>query len=239
VIDERRDGAVTWLTFTRPEALNAFTIAGYRDLRIALQRLASDEDTRVVVLTGSGRAFSVGADRSLLQGPLPEDQRRYGGEEFAALLDSLSTFEKPLFAAVNGLSVGLGATMLLYCDVILLAETARLRMPFTALGLVPEAGSSALLPARVRWADAMWAMLSSEWIDATAAYEMGLAWRVVPDGDLLSETAAAAAVLASLDPKSVGATKRLLIEGRREVAQKANDREMVEMRALLGRREID
>jgi enoyl-CoA hydratase/carnithine racemase len=233
VIDERRDGAVTWLTFTRPENLNAFTVAGYRELRLALQRLSSDDATRAVILTGSGRAFSVGADRSLLMGPLPEDERRDGAEEFAALLDALSTFEKPLLAAVNGLSVGLGATMLLYCDVILVAETARLRMPFTALGLVPEAGSSALLPARTRWADAMWAMLSSEWIDATAAHRMGLAWKVVPDGELLSETAAAAHVLVALDPASVSATKRLMTDGRHQAARLANEREMVEMRALF------
>jgi enoyl-CoA hydratase/carnithine racemase len=235
MIDEHRDGATTWLTFTRPENLNAFTIAAYRELRIALQRAESDDATRAVVFTGRGRAFSVGADRSLLSGLLPDEQRRYAGEEFAALLDTLSTFSKPLFAAVNGLSVGLGATMLLYCDVILVAETARLRMPFTALGLVPEAGSSALLPARTRWADAMWAMLSSEWIDATAAHQMGLAWKVVPDDELLRETAAAAQVLAALDPKSVSATKRLMIEGRQQAARMANEREMVEMHALLNR----
>ena len=235
MIDERRDGATTWLTFTRPENLNAFTVEGYTELRIALQRLASDDTTRAVVLTGSGRAFSVGADRSLLTGPLPEAQRRYGGEEFAALLDTLSAFEKPLLAAVNGLSVGLGATMLLYCDVILVAESARLRMPFTALGLVPEAGSSALLPNRARWADAMWAMLSSEWIDAAAAHQMGLAWKVVADGELIRETDAAAEILTALDPKSVSATKRLMTEGRHQAARMANEREMVEMRALLKR----
>lgn len=235
MIDERRDGATTWLTFTRPENLNAFTIEGYTELRIALQRLSSDDDTRAVVLTGTGRAFSVGADRSLLSGSMPEEQRRSGGGEFAALLDTLSTFSKPLFAAVNGLAVGLGATMLLYCDVILVAETARLRMPFTALGLVPEAGSSALFSARVRWADSMWAMLSSEWIDATAAHQMGLAWKVVADSELIGETAAAARVLTELDPKSVSATKRLMTEGRHEAARRANEREMVEMRALLER----
>jgi enoyl-CoA hydratase/carnithine racemase len=233
VIDEQRDGATTWLTFTRPEALNAFTVEGYTELRIALQRVASDDETRVAVLTGSGRAFSVGADRSLLTGSLPETQRASAGAEFKLLLDVLATFEKPLFAAVNGLSVGFGATMLLFCDVIIVAEAARLRMPFTALGLVPEAGSSALLPARVRWADSMWAMLSSEWIDATAAHQMGLAWKVVPDADLRAQTAAAAQVLAALDPTSVSATKRLMTEGRHRDVRLAYDRELEAMHALF------
>jgi enoyl-CoA hydratase/carnithine racemase len=233
MIDERRDGATAWLTFTRPENLNAFTIAGYTELRIALQRLASDDAVRAVVLTGNGRAFSVGADRSLLTGSLPEAERLSAGAEFKLLLDVLATFEKPLFAAVNGLSVGFGATLLLFCDVILFAETARLRMPFTALGLVPEAGSSALFPARVRWADSMWAMLSSEWIDASAAHQMGLAWKVVPDADLTAQTAAAANVLTVLDPTSVTATKRLMTEGRQRDARLAYDRELEAMHTLL------
>ena len=233
MIDERRDGATAWLTFTRPENLNAFTIAGYTELRIALQRLASDDAVRAVVLTGNGRAFSVGADRSLLTGSLPEAERLSAGAEFKLLLDVLATFEKPLFAAVNGLSVGFGATLLLFCDVILFAETARLRMPFTALGLVPEAGSSALFPARVRWADSMWAMLSSEWIDASAAHQMGLAWKVVPDADLTAQTAAAANVLTALDPTSVSATKRLMTQGRQRDARLAYDRELEAMHTLL------
>jgi enoyl-CoA hydratase/carnithine racemase len=235
MIDERRDGATAWLTFTRPENLNAFTVEGYTELRMTLQRMASNDTVRAVVLTGSGRAFSVGADRSLLTGSLPETERASAGAEFKLLLDVLATFEKPLFAAVNGLSVGFGATLLLFCDVILVAETARLRMPFTALGLVPEAGSSALFPARVRWADSMWAMLSSEWIDATAAHRMGLAWKVVPDAELTAQTAAAAHVLTALDPTSVSATKRLMTEGRHRDARLAYDRELEAMHALLGR----
>lgn len=235
MIDERRDGATAWLTFTRPENLNAFTVEGYTELRITLQRMASDDAVRAVVLTGSGRAFSVGADRSLLTGSLPEAERASAGAEFKLLLDVLAAFEKPLFAAVNGLSVGFGATLLLFCDVILFAETARLRMPFTALGLVPEAGSSALFPARVRWADSMWAMLSSEWIDASAAHRMGLAWKVVPDAELTAQTAAAAQVLTALDPTSVSATKRLMTEGRHRDTRLAYDRELEAMHALLGR----
>ena len=233
MIEERRDGATAWLTFTRPEALNAFTVAGYRELRLVLQRLSSDDATRVVVLTGSGRAFSVGADRSLLDGSSSAAERADASAEFTALLDVLANFDKPLFAAVNGLSVGFGCTALLYCDVILVAETARLRMPFTALGLVPEAGSSVLLPARTRWADAMWAMLSSEWIDSATAYEMGLAWRVVPDAELVSQTATAADTLAVLDPRSVAATKRLMTADRHRDVQAAISREIEAMGALF------
>jgi enoyl-CoA hydratase/carnithine racemase len=235
VVDEEREGYTTWLALNRPERLNAFTAQGYRELRIALERGSADDSTRVVVLTGRGRAFSVGADRSLLDPKSTATERENAGDEFFRLLEVLASFNKPLFGAVNGLAVGFGATMLLYCDIVLVAETARLRLPFTELGIVPEAGSSALLPARVGWADAMWTMLSSEWFDASEALRMGLAWRVVPDCDLRQETSSAAATVAARDPLAVAATKRLMIDGRVEAARRGIAREVQELRALSER----
>lgn len=232
MLEQRRDGTISWLTLHRPERLNAFTAHGYRALRTALQRLVGDDTTRIVVLTGHGRAFSVGADRSLLDGAASAGERQQAGEEFLGLLEVLRTFDKPLFAAVNGLAVGFGATLLLYCDVVLLAETARLRLPFTALGIVPEAGSSALLPTQGRWTDAMWAVLSSEWMDAATAVQTGLALRVVPDSELLLQIRQAAAAVAAHDPRAVAATKRLMVSGRTAAAQLAIERELDEMRIL-------
>lgn len=232
MLEEGRDGTVAWLTLHRPERLNAFTARGYRALRIALQRLVGDDTTRVVVLTGHGRAFSVGADRSLLDGTASTGERQQAGEEFLRLLEVLRSFDKPLFAAVNGLAVGFGATLLLYCDVVLVAETALLRLPFTALGIVPEAASSALLPAQGRWAEAMWAVLSSEWMDAATAVQTGLALRAVPHSDLLPQIRQAAAVVAAHDPRAIAATKRLMTSGRAAAAQLAIERELDEMRIL-------
>lgn len=232
MLQERRDGAVAWLIFDRPERLNAFTGTGYQELRVALERLAHDDAARVVVLTGRGRAFSAGADRTLLDAASPDSERQHAGEEFFRLLAVLGGFEKPLLAAVNGVAVGFGCTLLLYCDLVLMAETARLRLPFTALGIVPEAGSSALLPARMRWADAMWAMLSSEWIDAAAAFQTGLAWRVIPDAEFIEQVSSAAALISTRDPNAVAATKRLMTNGRRDAALDAISREIKEMQAL-------
>lgn len=225
---------ITWLTFDRPERLNAFTGADYRDLRVAIERAVDDQATRVIVLTGTGRAFSAGADRSLLDGTASSTDRELAATEFGAMLEAVGGCEKPIVVAVNGLAIGIGCTVLLYCDLVLVAESARLRLPFTALGIVPEAGSSTLLPARARWGDTAWAMLSSEWLDAPAALALGLAWRVVPDAGLLEEAAATAATIAALDPAAVAATKRLLIAGRAAAARSAMEREMVELAALLG-----
>jgi enoyl-CoA hydratase/carnithine racemase len=228
---------VTWLRFERPERLNAFTVDGYRDLRVELESSAADPGVHAVVLTGDGRAFSVGADRSLLDGATTEAAAGGldAGAEFERLVTVLSTFPKPLIAAVNGLAVGFGCTMLLHCDLVVAASSARLRMPFTSLGIAPEAASSALLPGRVRWDEAMWAMLSSEWIEADEAQQIGLVWRVVADDELASETAAVAATLARLDPAAMVATKRLLTTGRREVVRAAHEREIAAMAALIAR----
>lgn len=232
--ERSRDG-VTWLTFDRPEALNAFTAAAYADVRAAIERLTADPGTRAIVLTGNGRAFSAGADRSLVDGTATADDRARAADEFAAMFDAIDRCDTPILAAVNGVAVGVGCTLLLHCDLVLLAESARLRLPFTALGIVPEAGSSALLPARARWADTVWAMLSSEWMDAAAAHAMGLAWRVVADAELEARTGEAAATLAALDPAAVAATKRLLTAGRADVVRAAMDRELEAMRSLHDR----
>jgi enoyl-CoA hydratase/carnithine racemase len=233
------DEGVAWLILDRPEQLNAFDGGDYRDLRVALERSSADSSIRAIVLTGNGRAFSAGAHRSLLDGSASPSQLQLASTEFNEMLDVLGRFDKPLIAAVNGVAVGIGCTVLLYCDLVVMNETARLRLPFTALGIVPEAGSSVLLPARARWPDAVWAMLSSEWIDAQKAYDMGIAWRVVPDSKLAATAAEAASAIAALDPAAVSATKRLLTAGRADTARAAIDRELAEMAALFGRGETN
>lgn len=220
-IGERRDHDVVWLTFQHPERLNSFTADAYRDLHLALARLDADPQVHVVVLTGTGRAFSAGADRSLLTRDGDRTDQQRAGMEFDRLLEALAGFEKPLFAAVNGLAVGFGATLLLYCDVVIAAAGARFRFPFTSLGLVPEAGSSVLLPARMRWADAMWSVLSSEWLDAVDAERAGLVWRVVADEELAAATTSAAHQVAAQNPNAVRESKRLLTAGRAQAVKAA------------------
>jgi enoyl-CoA hydratase/carnithine racemase len=100
--------------------------------------------------------------------------------------------------------------------------------------MVPEAGSSALLPKRMLWPDAIWYTLSSEWISATTALRAGLVWRVVAEPDLISETSSAAATLSALDPKAVRATKRVMTAGRAQLIKEATSREMEEMAELFG-----
>jgi enoyl-CoA hydratase/carnithine racemase len=229
---ELRSG-VLWLTFDRPERLNSFTTSDYRDLQVAL-RDASGARAGCIVLTGVGRAFSAGADRSLVDGTATPAELEAAGQAFGDLLETLGSCSTPVLAAVNGLAVGFGCTLLLHCDLVVLAASARLRTPFTALGIAPEAASSVLLPGRVRRPDAVWMLLSSEWVDAPLAASMGLAWKVVPDDDLAQETQLAAETLATLDLDAVAATKRLLAHGQADLVRAAIERETAAMRSLRG-----
>jgi enoyl-CoA hydratase/carnithine racemase len=239
VLRQESLNGVLWLTLDRPERLNAFTVSDYRSLTAAMAAAGDDDATRVVILTGTGRAFSAGADRSLFTERLDATESRQVQEDFRSMLIALGECDKPVIAAVNGLAVGLGATILLHCDLVILSASARLRFPFTELGLAPEAASSVLLPARVGWSEAAWLLLSGEWIDAERARDIGLAWRVVPDDEFAAAVAETGTTLATLDPASIGATKRLLLHGRRDLVDAALDREGAAMRALRAPRARD
>src|SRR5437016_5667612 len=139
------DDAVRLITFNEPATRNAFTASGYDAFADALQAAGRDPDVAVAVVTGAGRAFSSGARLELLRGPRAHE---FAEPEvsFDRLVDALTGFPKPLVAAVNGAAVGFGMTMLVHFDLVLAADDARFQAPFTRLGLVPEAGSSYLLP---------------------------------------------------------------------------------------------
>jgi len=181
---------VRLLTLDRPEALNAFDNALYDATAAALNEAAADDEVAVVVITGSGRAFSAGQDLVEMAelaagmgipGPEAEPESLKGVVSgFPGLLDALQSFPKPLMAAVNGLGLGIGFTMLAHCDLVLIAEGARLKTPFTSLGVAPEAASSLLFPVRMGWQQAARVLFTSDWISAAEAVELGIALRVCP-----------------------------------------------------------
>jgi len=154
------------LTLDRPDALNAFNEALYAATAEALREAAGDPGVAVLLGTGTGRAFSAGTDvvemAALASGPIEEG----AGSGFPALVDELVAFPKPLVCAVNGLALGIGATMLGLADLVLMSSEARVRCPFTALAVAPEAASSTTFPLLMGRQAASWALLSSEWLSA-------------------------------------------------------------------------
>src|SRR5262245_35439280 len=222
---------VRLVTFRRPEARNAFDTALYTGVATALDDAASRDDVAVVVLTGEGTAYSAGqdlAEMGRLGNPSDRDevtQDEADAHGFRRFIGAIETFPKPIVAAVNGVAVGLGTTMLPYCDIVLASATARFRLPFASLGVVPEAGSTYTLPVVMGWQAAARAFYTAEWIDAEQALSTGLASKVCSPESLLDEALGVARAIARMPVVSLVETKRLLLATRLDAARAARARE--------------
>lgn len=225
---------VRTLVLDRPDALNAFNEALYDATAQALLDAAADPDVAVVLLTGAGRAFSAGTDLLEMHRMATDPSFERGTHGFLGLVDALVDFPKPLVVAVNGLGLGIGATILGFADLAFMADQARLKCPFTSLGVAPEAASSYLLPALVGRQNAAWALLSAEWISAHEALEMGLVWRVCTAEHLLPTAREHATLLARRPISSLVAVKRTMTEPHRAAIRAARDRENAAFAELMG-----
>ena len=205
VLVSRTDG-VCQLRLNRPEKRNAITLAMYDTLWDAVVRAEGDDSVRAILLSGAGASFTAGNDlNDFVNGP-PLDNE-HGAARFIRLLPKI---RKVLIAAVHGSTVGIGVTLLLHCDLVLAARSARLSMPFVKLGLVPEAASSLLLPRLIGHQRAAELLLLGTAIDSSTAFNIGLVNRVVEDDLLLEEARALARTVAEQPPGALRATKQLL-----------------------------
>ena len=224
----RDEGRVRVITIDRPEVLNAMNKAVFASIRDALEDAATDRGVAVVVITGAGRAFSSGHD---MTGDLDLDD----DGDFAPMLRRLTTFPKPLIAAVNGLAIGVGMTLLAHCDLVLMADDARMRTPFPQLGAAPEAGSSFTFASRMGWQNAAHVLMSGRWFSAAQCLEMRFVWKVSEPGSLVADTMAVAAEIAANPIPSLVATKQLMLaSGRDTEALAAHGREMKVYAHLIG-----
>lgn len=203
-----RRGHVCEVRLNRPEKRNALTAAMYECLIEALTEAEADEETRVLLLSGEGACFTGGNDlKDFLNVPdvIGTDH------VIARFLGALSGFGKILIAAAHGPTVGIGATLLLHCDlVIAAARSTRIITPFVQLGVVPEAASTLLLPRLIGHPRAAEMFFLGEPLDAATAREWGLINRVVDDERLMEEARALADAAARQPPGAVRATKRLM-----------------------------
>ncbi|MGN6782849.1 MAG: enoyl-CoA hydratase/isomerase family protein [Marmoricola sp.] len=228
------DSRVRTLTLHRPAALNAFNEALYDAVADALLAAAEDPGVAVVLLTGAGRAFCAGTDLREMHRMATDPDFVRGRHGFPGFLDALAAFPKPLVVAVNGLGVGIGATILGFADVALIAADARLRCPFTSLGVAPEAASSFLLPLLLGRQEAAWMLLSAEWVDATEAQRIGLVREICPPEELLATARSRARLLARRPIASLCAVKETMLAPLRDGIAAARDRENAAFAALLG-----
>jgi len=185
---EARAGFVLTLCLNRPAQKNAFNTVQWRELRDAMREAKADDSVRVVLITGAGGAFSAGQDLSeMAQAPAAGgSSASTGAHPFGEFLDELCAFDKPLIAAVNGVAVGIGLTILLHCDFAYVAEGVRLRAPFVTLGVVPEAAASHLLPFVVGWRNAIELLYGDGWLSAERAVQIGLANQLCAPAELMA-----------------------------------------------------
>lgn len=198
------EGQVLTLSFNRPEKMNALNRSMYSDLAKALNDAAGDFAVRAVIITGEGEHFTAGNDIVDFMNNPPTSE----SSEVAQFLAALLEFPKPLLAAVRGNAIGVGTTMLLHCDVVVAAPTAKFSMPFASLGLVPEAGSSLLFPQLVGYQRAAKIFMTGESFTTEAAVEMGLVAGV--DADPLALAKKIAEQIAQQPPQAIINTKALL-----------------------------
>jgi enoyl-CoA hydratase/carnithine racemase len=233
-----RAGAIATLTLNRPDRLNALNTALLVGLRDAMQELAADDSLHAVIITGAGRAFCAGADLSDMSGFTErsgDDPKRTSVRSvFDDLEEAFEAFPKPLIAAVNGLGVGFGFTLLGYCDHVFVAEGARLRTPFSQLGLCPEASASYTFPMRMGWAEASRALLMGEWFSAEEVVASGLAQQVVAPNRLMETAREFAGRYAQCPLQSLRATKALMLAAHLPHIRAAREAENAKMRELLG-----
>jgi enoyl-CoA hydratase/carnithine racemase len=200
------DAGVFTITINRPKKKNSLSVAMYESLSRAFTSARERGDVRVIVLRGSDGMFTAGNDLMDFMRAPPTGPN----SPTAQFLGHLVACEKPMVAAVQGPAIGIGVTMLLHCDLVYAAESARLRMPFVNLGLCPELGSSFLLPRMMGYQRAAELVLLGEEFSAQLAHEYGLVNQVLADDQVLAHAHAMAQRLASQPPGALRASKQLM-----------------------------
>ena len=208
-----RDDAVVEVVIARPEKKNALTADMYDAMIAALDEAEADAAIGAVVVAGEGGAFTAGNDIADFLATT-KDMNDFGGLRFVR---RIATFDKPLVAAVDGVAVGVGTTMLFHCDLVYASPGAQFRMPFVDLALVPEAAASLLVPRRVGVARATELLMLAEPFDAARAEALGIVNAVIPSNELLAHARRKAAALAGKPREALLATRRLIRGDRAEI----------------------
>jgi enoyl-CoA hydratase/carnithine racemase len=201
-------GPVRTVRMNRPDKKNALTAAMYEAMATALENASSHPDIRCVLIAGGPGAFSAGNDLAEFAQAATAGEGL--GSSVIRFLHALARSERPLVAAVQGLAVGVGTTMLLHCDHVVAGADARFSTPFVGLGLVPEAASSLLAPHLMGHRRAFELLVMGRPLDAAAAQACGLINTVVPPSDVEAEAMKAAHHIAALPAEAVAAARRLM-----------------------------
>ena len=225
---------VARLTLNRPDRLNSFTAAMHAEVADALDRVASSDGARVLLLTGAGRGFCAGQDlndRAVAPGGAAVDLGDSVERYYNPLIRKLTSLELPVVCAVNGVAAGAGANLALAADIVLATRSAKFIMSFAAIGLIPDTGGTWVLPRAVGLPRALGMALTGEPVSAEKAEAWGLIWKCVEDGALVDEAEALVRRLALAPTLGLAATKTAL----RNSSLKSLDDELDNERDLMRR----
>jgi len=208
IVNYEQQDAVAIISLNRPDSLNAFTNELRADLLEALERAQADSGIKVFVLTGEGRCFSAGADLKddVVDKPVGEKLQ----QEYRPVLEAIANMPKPVIAAVPGSAAGIGLSVALQCDLLVMADNAFMLSPFTTISLVPDGGLNWLLVRQLGYRRAFQLSVESERIPAQRCVELGLANRAIPADKLRSFAVDWAQLLANRAPLSLAATKKVM-----------------------------
>ena len=200
--------AVAVITLNRPDNMNAFTADLRADLAQALHDVANDNSVRVVVLTGEGRCFSAGADLKESLGGRPISEQLQ--EEYRPVFAAIAELSVPVIAAIPGSAAGIGMSLALHCDLVIMAEDAFLLSPFSTISLVPDGGLNWTLVRHLGYKRAFQLSVEAERIDAARCVQLGLANRTAPANELQSRALEWARDLSKRAPLALAATKKVM-----------------------------
>lgn len=208
IVKYQQAEAVAVITINRPDSMNAFTTELCLELLKALEKSQADDSVRCIVLTGEGRCFSAGADlKGGLSGGSVADKLQL---EYRPVITAITTIPKPVIAAIPGSAAGIGMSIALSCDLVIMAENAFLLSPFTTISLVPDGGLNWLLVRQLGYRRAFQLSVESERIDARRCVELGLANKTVQADELPAAALEWAGRLAQRAPLSLAATKKAM-----------------------------
>ena len=205
-------GAVRYITLNRPEVFNSFNREMALRFQEELDKAASDESVRAIVITGSGKAFCAGQDLAEAMDPNGPELDCIVREHYNPIITRLRAIEKPIIAAVNGVAAGAGANIALACDITIAKESASFIQAFSKIGLIPDSGGTYFLPRIIGAQKALALMMTGDKIGAKEAEAMNMIYSCVADDGFEEAVSNFAAQLAAMPTKGLGLTKRAVNE---------------------------
>lgn len=206
-------GGVLKLSLNRPDKFNSFNRAMALELQQQLDKAATDDSVRCVLLTGEGKAFCAGQDLSEATDPQGPGIKNIVVEHYNPIILKIRNLEKPVVCAVNGVAAGAGANIALACDVVVTAQSSSFIQAFSKIGLIPDSGGTFFLPRIVGFQKALALALLGDKVTATEALQMGMIYKMIADENLQNEAMLLAETLANMPTKGLGLTKKLFNQG--------------------------